>query len=50
VVLKNYVKEHWQEGEGRFMPPQTSDEEVRFGHFANAGSQAPNDEQPVWSV
>ena len=27
VVLKKYVKEHWQEGEGRFFPPQTSDEE-----------------------
>ena len=27
VVLKKYVKEHWQEGEGRFIPPQTSDEE-----------------------
>ena len=26
VVLKKYVKEHWQ-GEGRFFPPQTSDEE-----------------------
>ena len=27
VVLKKYIKEHWQEGEGRFFPPQTSDEE-----------------------
>jgi len=27
VVLKKYVKEHWQEGEGRHVPPQTSDEE-----------------------
>ena len=27
VVLKQYVKEHWQEGEGRFCPPQTSDPE-----------------------
>ena len=27
VVLKKYVKEHWQEGEGRFIPPQTSEQE-----------------------
>ena len=27
VVLKKYIKEHWVEGEGRFSPPQTSDEE-----------------------
>ena len=27
VVLKKYVKEHWQEGEGRFIQPQTSDQE-----------------------
>ena len=27
VVLKKYVKEHWQEGEGRFFPPQTNDDE-----------------------
>ena len=27
VVLKKYIKEHWQAGEGRFFPPQVSDEE-----------------------
>ena len=27
VVLKKYVKEHWQEGEGKFFPPQTGDDE-----------------------
>ena len=27
VVLKKYVKEHWQEGEGKFFPPQTGEDE-----------------------